>query len=73
MEPTVQVLLKVAESVYAVVLPHPDRKTGLVVVVHQALYKHLLVGPAGPDLQPLQLQQLLEDAPLKLVPANINI
>jgi hypothetical protein len=44
-----------------------------VVVVYQSLHQNLLVSPAGPDLQPLQLQQLLEYPPLQVVPAETNI
>ena len=40
----------------------------LGVVVGEALHQDLLVGPPRPDLQPLQVEQLLEDAPLDLVP-----
>jgi hypothetical protein len=73
MQPTVEILLEVAEGEYAIVLPHANRKARLVVVVHQALHEHLFVGPSSPDLQPLQLQQLLEDPPLQVVPADVNI
>ena len=40
------------------------------VLVGEALHQDLLVGPPRPDLQPLQVQQLLEDAPLDLVPGE---
>lgn len=63
MQPTVEILLEVSEGEYAVVLPHANRKACLVVIVYQTLHQHLFVGPASPDLQPLQLQQLLEDPP----------
>ena len=38
------------------------------VLVGEPLHQDLLVGPPRPDLQPLQVEQLLEDAPLDLVP-----
>jgi hypothetical protein len=73
MQLTIEILLEVAEAEHAVVLPHTNRKACLVVVVHQALNQNLFVGSASSDLQPLQLQQLLEDSPLQVVPADANI
>ena len=50
-------------------LPEPDDGGDVLgVLVGEALHQDLLVGPPRPDLQPLQVQQLLEDAPLDLVP-----
>ena len=66
---TVEVFFVVLEGEGAVVLPEPDDGGDVLgVLVGEALHQDLLVGPPRPDLQPLQVEQLLEDAPLDLVP-----
>lgn len=50
-------------------LAQPDDSGDVLgVLVSETLHQDLLVGPPRPDLQPLQVEQLLEDAPLDLVP-----
>ena len=67
---TVEVRLEAAEGVGACEGCQPHAHAGAPVVVNEALHEHLLVGAARADLQPLQLQQLVEDAPLQVVPAR---
>ena len=68
-KPTVEVFLVVLEGEGSVVLPEADDgRDVLGVLVGEALHQHVLVGPPRADLQPLQVEQLLEDAPLDLVP-----
>ena len=66
---TVEVFFVVLEGEGSVVLPESDDGGDVLgVLVGEALHQHVLVGPARPDLHPLQVEQLLEDAPLDLVP-----
>ena len=68
-KPTVEVFFVVLEGEGSVVLPEADDgRDVLGVLVGEALDQDLLVGPPRADLQPLQVEQLLEDAPLDLVP-----
>ena len=70
-ELTVEVFLVVLECERPVVLPQShDGRDVLGVLVGEALHQNLLVGPPGADLHPLQVEQLLEDAPLDLVPGG---
>ena len=70
-KPTVEVFLVVLEGEGSVVLPEADDgRDVLGVLVGEALDQDLLVGPPRADLQPLQVEQLLEDAPLDLVPGD---
>ena len=70
-KPTVEVLFVVLEGEGSVVLPEADDgRDVLGVLVGEALHQHVLVGPPRADLQPLQVEQLLEDAPLDLVPGD---
>ena len=66
---TVKVFFVVLEGEGPVVLAQPDDGGDVLgVLVGEALHQNLLVGPPGADLHPLQVEQLLEDAPLDLVP-----
>ena len=66
---TVEVFFVVLEGEGSVVLPESDDGGDVLgVLVGEALHQHVLVGPARADLHPLQVEQLLEDAPLDLVP-----
>ena len=68
-KPTVEVFFVVLEGEGSVVLPEADDgRDVLGVLVGETLHQHVLVGPPRADLQPLQVEQLLEDAPLDLVP-----
>ena len=68
-KPTVEVFFVFLEGEGSVVLPEADDGRDILgVLVGEALHHDLLVGPPRPDLQPLQVEQLLEYAPLDLVP-----
>lgn len=69
---TIQVLLEAAEGIGAGEGLQPHAEAGAAVVVHKPLDEHLLVGTARADLEPLQLEQLMEDAPLQVVPAHAH-
>ena len=68
---TVEIPLELLERVGPIMpLQAHEARDGLCVLVREPLDEHLLVGAAGPYLHPLQLQELLEDAPLDVIPSH---
>ncbi len=66
---TVEVLFKLFEGVRAVISSQARKVVNsLYVTVWKSFDKQLLVGPAGTDLHPFQLQELLENLSFHLVP-----
>ncbi len=66
---TVEVDFELLEGIGSVVGAKSDGDGVFAESVDEPLGKHLLVGLPDPDLHLLQVQQLLEDLPLQIVPA----
>lgn len=65
---TVEILFKLLESVWSIMEFESNQiLDGFGIVVRQPFDQDLLVGTSSPNLQPLQLQQLLKDLPLHLI------
>jgi hypothetical protein len=66
---TVEVYFELLEGIGSVVGAESDGDGVFAESVDEPLGKHLLVGLPDPDLHLLQVQQLLEDFSLQIVPA----
>ncbi len=69
---TVEVDFELLEGIGSVVGTQSDGDGVFAASVDEPLGEHLLVGLPDADLHLLQVQQLLEDLPLQIVPA-INL
>lgn len=69
---TIQISFKMLERVDAIVLFESHNEARFLVLIHEPLHQDLFVRFSGSDLQPFQLQKLVEYAPLQMIP-EINI